>query len=199
MKRTLFVLAIVLSVLAVQPAEAEGRTLTWKVTRGSTAYAEHTKLSQRLVHLRAGDVVTATVYYDNWAYITKSGEGSGWAQISVLARGSDKLKRCYDTTFRYTACAPDWISQAITSSAARYGVDRDLMMRIAACESSFLPTSVGTVGEIGIFQWRPETWESSNTVGTIHDTWDQSTNTARFLSVGLGRLWTCYRRIQAGL
>jgi hypothetical protein len=64
--------------------------------------------------------------------------------------------------------------------------------------SDYKPPTIGDAGEIGIFQWMPDTWNTSHTVGDIHDSWDQAANTANFINKGLGYLWTCYRRIQAG-
>lgn len=193
-----FVLAIVL-VIHIPANASAARVHGWTAEKETSLRECHDRTCKRLLHIQAGETVNVTRYWDNWGYATV-GDKSGWINLLAFDRATraDKMKRCYDTTFNYTVCAPDWISEAITHEAKRYGVERNLMMRIAACESDFKPTTIGAAGEIGIFQWMPGTWDSSNTVGDIHDSWNQSTNAARFISLGHGHLWTCWRRIVWG-
>lgn len=196
------VVAFLISVVLFShiPAQAEAARVHGWTAEAKTSIREcHHRTCKRLAHVAIGQTVQVTKYWDNWGYAS-DGTTSGWINLAVFDRAAraDKMKRCYDTTFNYTACAPDWISEAITHEAKRYKVPRNLMMQVAACESDFKPTTLGAAGEIGIFQWMPSTWNSSNTVGDIHDSWNQSTNAARFISLGHGNLWTCWRRIVQG-
>ncbi len=44
----------------------------------------------------------------------------------------------------------------IRETAIEYGIDPDLALAIAEVESKFNPEAIGSLGEIGIFQLRPE-------------------------------------------
>jgi hypothetical protein len=205
MRKLALVIAIVFTVFSpLSQMEAQaGYKLGWTVVKETPLRSCHASNCRRMVRLVVGDKLTATKYWDNWAYVTLNradAQQSGWVLISAIDRDipASTLKRCYDTTFGYTKCAPKWIDEAITHEAKRYKVDRDLMMQIAACESDFRPTTLGAAGEIGIFQWMPSTWYTSNTVGDIHDSWNQSTNAAKFIKDGYAYWWTCWRRIVQG-
>lgn len=191
---------IALSPLWHTEAEA-ARAHGWVATAKVPLRSCHSHTCKRLIHIQEGQVVTVANYWDNWGYgYVGEGEISGWIDLSKFKRDArpDKMKRCYDTTFGYTVCAPDWISEAITHEAKRYKVPRNLLMQIAACESDFKPQTLGAAGEIGIFQWLPSTWNSPGVVGDIHDTWNQTTNAAKFISQGYAYWWTCWRRIVQG-
>jgi hypothetical protein len=101
--------------------------------------------------LTPGDTVIVSKFYDNWAYATKANVGSGWVLVGVINRSADTLPRCYNTTFGYNVCAPDWISEAITVEARKYGVSRDLLMQMAACESDYKPPTIGDAGSSDVF------------------------------------------------
>lgn len=51
------------------------------------------------------------------------------------------------------------IAQTIIDEAHRYGFDPILLLAVIRTESSFNPTMIGGVGEIGLMQIRPETAE----------------------------------------
>jgi soluble lytic murein transglycosylase-like protein len=49
--------------------------------------------------------------------------------------------------------------EIIVRAAGRWGVDPDLMLAIAACESNLNPNAVGPDGAAGLFQIAPRTWQ----------------------------------------
>jgi hypothetical protein len=54
------------------------------------------------------------------------------------------------------ALADDGIREAIVREAQAQGVDPVLALAVAKVESNFDPMAIGAIGEVGIFQLRPE-------------------------------------------
>jgi soluble lytic murein transglycosylase-like protein len=50
----------------------------------------------------------------------------------------------------------DTIKKTIVETSVRYGVDPQLALAIAERESNLNPDAVGSIGELGVFQLRPE-------------------------------------------
>lgn len=105
-------------------------------------------------------------------------------------------ENCYDNTWGDVVCAEDWVAEAIWSAANYYGVDGDLLMQVAACENDYLWWPVGPYGEVGIFQFLPDTyyWLSGG-YGDPASVWDAAYTAAYGFSQGWAGLWTCYWRI----
>lgn len=102
---------------------------------------------------------------------------------------------CFDNTWGDVVCAPDWTAEAIWSAADYYGADADTLFALAACENDYDPWAVGPYGEIGIFQFLPDTFYWLTPSGDIWNTWDQAYTASWAIANGWGWLWTCWDRI----
>ena len=78
-------------------------------------------------------------------------------------------------------------------------IDIDLVEEIIECESGGNQDAIGRAGEIGIAQFMPTTWTMFNEMrGTklnINSAKHQEDMLIWALSEGLGRHWTCWRKI----
>lgn len=105
----------------------------------------------------------------------------------------DEWNTCYDNGWGYVVCADDEVANAIWSAAADYGVDGDLLMRVAACENDFLWWPVGPYGELGIFQFLPDTFYGiTGGAGDPQNVWDAAYAAAWAFANGDAGWWTCY-------
>lgn len=82
----------------------------------------------------------------------------------------------------------------IAQAAARHGVDPDVMLRIAWCESRFDPDAVSPWGDRGLFQFAPGTWPwVSRAAGyqgySPHDAEANANTAAYLLSLGQWAHW----------
>lgn len=102
---------------------------------------------------------------------------------------------CYDDTWGSVVCAPDWIAEAIWSAADYYGADAGTLFALAACENGYDPDAIGPYGEIGIYQFLPDTFAWLDPGGDIWSVYDQAYTTAWAIVNGWGWLWTCWDRI----
>lgn len=197
MRILLVALFVVLTLSVLVPASpAEAHSGKYVVTGGNGLNLRTKPSNGRIIEvIPYGAIVEAHKHRGNWMFLTYDGE-QGWASLTYLAKYKAPRARssCFDNTWGEVVCAPGWISDAIYSAAAYYGVSSWLMLSIAACESNFDPSTVGWAGEIGIFQWLPSTWDWIGQ-GSIWDTWDQAYSTAWALANGYASHWTCYWRV----
>jgi len=80
--------------------------------------------------------------------------------------------------------------------ADKYGLDYDRFYNLAWCESRLNPNAKGKYGEVGIFQFKIETFneyaEKFKKVGfSIDDTNNQIELAAQMISKGLEKHWVC--------
>ena len=90
------------------------------------------------------------------------------------------------------------VGAVIRAAAAEFGVDPDELAALAFCESTLRVDAVGRAQEIGLFQWRPRTWESNAprlgyTILDLTDPVAQARLTALVLREDGGWRWTCAR------
>ena len=90
------------------------------------------------------------------------------------------------------------VEAIIRAAAAEFGVDPDELVALAMCESTLRIDAVGHAQEIGLFQWRPRTWESNAprlgyTILDLTDPVAQARLTALVLREDGGWRWTCAR------
>lgn len=92
---------------------------------------------------------------------------------------------------------PTTVEGLIRWHAARHGVDPDVMVAVATCESNLNPTAVGDLHlgvSRGIFQisrrWHPEVSDAE-----AHDPDFASRWAAEMFAAGHARQWTCYRNL----
>jgi hypothetical protein len=78
----------------------------------------------------------------------------------------------------------------IYEAAAEYGVSGDWMYQIALCESGLDPNALGIHGEVGLFQFMPETF-FANGGENLWNPWEQAHVAARMLSEGQSYQWLC--------
>lgn len=75
----------------------------------------------------------------------------------------------------------------------------EMIEKIIACESSSDNTKIGKAGEIGIAQFKLQTWEWMSKLadfnGDIYSEKDQLWLLKWGLESGYGRHWTCYRML----
>jgi soluble lytic murein transglycosylase-like protein len=80
----------------------------------------------------------------------------------------------------------------IRQAAARYSVSGSLLVRVARCESSFNTRAVGSAGEIGLFQFKPATWQTTPYRRfSIWSPWAQANAAAWSFAHGRSGQWTC--------
>lgn len=146
-----------------------------------------------------GSYVTAIRSEDGWTRVIYQGT-TGWAYSALLSYeapasaapqegGTSSGNNCY-WAHGYLSCAPAWIAKTIRGAAARHDVSADWLIRVAACESDFNPNAVGNAGEIGIFQFLPQTFYD-NGGGDIHSVYDQAEVAATMFANNLSGQWTC--------
>jgi len=95
------------------------------------------------------------------------------------------------------------VDKKINLWAFRYDVNKDLMTRVAICESGLNPLAVGDNGtSLGLFQYKQRTFDwFSDMSGIRGDIWDEDTQielTAWAFSQGLQHHWSCYKNHYAG-
>jgi len=101
---------------------------------------------------------------------------------------------CYPNTWGDVVCAPDWINEAVWEASQFYGASHWELMSVAACESNFDPDTYGPYGEVGLFQWMPETWDWI-AYGDRWDSYDQIWSSAWAFANGYQSHWTCFYRV----
>lgn len=57
----------------------------------------------------------------------------------------------------------------IRDAARRWGLDEQLMLRIARCESELNPKAAGPAGQLGLFQFSPATWRWASVAAGLAD------------------------------
>jgi soluble lytic murein transglycosylase-like protein len=80
--------------------------------------------------------------------------------------------------------------QAIYDACARYGCDGSWLVSVMYCESGGDPNAVGVHGEIGIFQFMPDTFYSHGG-SDIWNPYDQIEVAAEMFAAGLSYHWLC--------
>jgi len=77
------------------------------------------------------------------------------------------------------------IEQIIYAAAAEFGVDGNLMLRIARCESNLTPSAVNSSsGALGLFQHMPQYWGGrASALGYGYDAWSDPTANSRVSAV----------------
>ena len=125
-----------------------------------------------------------------------SGYGSTWeTSDGASARAHPEARSLEDTSSVIEPIAQS-IEQLITEAALEFGVDPQVMLRRAFCESSYNPNAVGRAQEVSIFQFMPSTWViyapkvgySLREIGHVEA---QARVAAYMESIGEGRQWTC--------
>ena len=82
---------------------------------------------------------------------------------------------------------------AIEASAARHGVDPDLVCAVIKCESSWNPTATSSAGAIGLMQVMPDTARSLVEMGLVDGgTWDASNLTDPSTNIEFGCAYLGY-------
>ncbi len=103
--------------------------------------------------------------------------------LTVIAAG-------FLATLAKPARAQSGFEAAIYDACARHGCNGGQLIRVAACESGMDPNAVGIHGEIGLYQFMPETYAAYG--GTdIWNPWEQVEVAAHMWSQGLGWHWVC--------
>ena len=91
---------------------------------------------------------------------------------------------------RRSGAEPDW-EALIRDAAHRHGVDAEWLVAVARCESDLDPAAVGAHGEVGIFQFMPETFRAWGGAD-VHDPHEQIELAAWAFSQGLAcDHWVC--------
>ena len=88
------------------------------------------------------------------------------------------------------------VSAAIHSASLRWGVSEPWLLRVAYCESRYLPWARGRAGEMGLYQYLPATWRWMSTEAgwagaSPYDPVAAAAVTAWALSRGYAGHWTC--------
>ena len=88
------------------------------------------------------------------------------------------------------------VASAIHQAASEYGVSEAWMLRIARCESRYLPWVTSRGGHMGLYQYAPQTWRTfSRWAGyadaSPYDPWSAAMVTAYALARGYGHHWAC--------
>jgi len=77
-------------------------------------------------------------------------------------------------------------------------VNNDMLDYVIQCESSGNMKAIGKEGEIGILQWKTETWEYLSKKlkfeGDIYNEQDQIDFFLLAIDNGFGNYWTCFRK-----
>ena len=84
-----------------------------------------------------------------------------------VVRTGEQIKKVNGSIYRWTRTSlpkkfknhSDKLAQVIIDEAHRYGFDPIFLLAVIQTESSFNPSMIGGVGEIGLMQIRPETAE----------------------------------------
>ncbi len=89
-----------------------------------------------------------------------------------------------------TVSAQSGYESAIYDACARYGCDGSTLVRVMYCESGGNPYAVGPNGELGLFQYHPQ---SHNPAGywAASDPYLQIEIAAQDWAAGLGGYWVC--------
>ena len=88
------------------------------------------------------------------------------------------------------------VASAIHQAATEYGVSERWMLRIARCESSYLPWVTSRGGHRGLFQFSDRTWwwmshQAGHGGTSPYDPWSAAMVTAWALSRGMSGHWSC--------
>lgn len=196
MKRLVLLVALC---LCLWPRPTIAHSGTWYVVRDAGAVVRScpSRDCRRLDRIWYGDAVTAIRHSGRWLKFTDGNGITGWSPLAYFSPDNPYgggYDTCWNNTWGDVVCAPDWIAADIAAAADAYGIDYYTMFALAACENNFDPDAVGPYGEIGIYQWLPDTWDWLGS-GDIWSVADQAYATARALAWGYGWLWTCYGRI----
>jgi soluble lytic murein transglycosylase-like protein len=115
-------------------------------------------------------------------------EGDQSAQQETIATGSG----------RDGPAQPEDVPTTIADAARRWGVDPQRMLRVAWCESKYLPTATSRGGHRGIFQFDGATWrERAALIGVSADfsaAYDPRANVevaAATMAAGQWWRWAC--------
>jgi len=109
----------------------------------------------------------------------------------------------YAPPYKETYSAEPTIPELINRFALEYGVDHNLALSVAKCESGLKPTTSGDGGKAnGVFQyWKPTFERHSKEFGeelNYESPYDQIKLAMWAFSKGYAREWTTYRAIQNG-
>ena len=99
-----------------------------------------------------------------------------------------------------TTQPPGAVVAAIRAAAARYGLDPTDLEAIARCESSLRVLAVGRDQELGLFQWKPTSWQQISkasgleySIDRIFDVDAQAELAAWAIANGYRSWWSCAR------
>lgn len=127
----------------------------------------------------------------------------GWASLSYVVADTGSsggggstsgLQLCWDTSFNWTACAPEWIAQTIYEASLRWGVPYWAMMGIASCESAYDPyAQIGSV--YGLYQFKLDTLAWISPGASPWSVSDSANAAAKLLAYGYSSMFDCAWRI----
>jgi soluble lytic murein transglycosylase-like protein len=152
--------------------------------------------------------------YVGWSYVAAAG-ASGEAKVTVLVQHVNGVEAARTVVASEPIAAPSprivhvgtkykpapppsgEIAAIIRAAAAKYGVDEELLLRIAYCESRYDPLAYnGVLGASGLFQIIPGTWRANSVWAGYAgaSVWDPVANAnvaAWMFSKGQAGQWAC--------
>lgn len=152
--------------------------------------------------------------YVGWSYVAAAG-ASGEAKVTVLVRNVNGVEAARMIVASEPIAAPvpqvvhvgtkykpapppsGEIAAIIRAAAAKYGVDEELLLRVAYCESRYDPLAYnGVLGASGLFQIIPGTWRAYSVYAGYAgaSVWDPVANAnvaAWMFARGEARQWAC--------
>lgn len=201
MRFVLVLILVLVGLLLVGPRPASAHSGYWRNTGNA-------------LNVRSGPGGAYEVIgrIESWGLIKAYGHSGNWLKGKVLATGqvgwmwrwnfhassymppdggsasgsASGLTLCYDTSFNWTACAPEWIAEIIYAAAHAYGIGPFWLMSIAACESGFDPNAWAYSppdNVYGLFQFRPSTMAWIYPGGNVWSVSDSSYAAAKLLTI----------------
>lgn len=91
--------------------------------------------------------------------------------------------------------------EVIKETAHKYGVSKWLMLAVANCESGYDQSAIGSAGEIGIYQYKKQTFRLFKKLSgkkdlSINNAYDQIELTGWAFSNNKHSHWTCYYHVR---
>ena len=158
--------------------------------------------------------ITEPDQYVGWSYVAEAG-ATGEAKVTVLVRHvngveADRVVVASEpiaapsprivhvgTKYKPAPPPPGEIAAIIRAAAAKYGVEEELLLRVAYCESRYDPLAYnGVLGASGLFQIIPGTWRAYSVYAGYAgaSVWDPVANAnvaAWMFQHGEARQWAC--------
>ena len=115
----------------------------------------------------------------------------------ALRAGSDARAHRQDSDIRKSDIE---ILAIIRAAAVRHGLDPDELVAVARCESTLHRLAIGRAQELGIFQWKPTSWQQvarasgiGYSIERIFDIEAQAELAAWGIANGYRSWWSCAR------